>query len=141
MREYVYKASLNACFMRVSCTLNRVPHKQNCWLGRVIKWRSFIRWERNFISIKLLWLGYLVYSLGNCVMKLCIDTGLISASIDAQQMYACMVHWLGCGAWLEVAVVTSFHFSRRNARDPRKANSIPKTTRTSGHEMSCLSWA
>ena len=23
-------ASLNACFMRVSCTLNRVPHKQNC---------------------------------------------------------------------------------------------------------------
>ena len=24
------KASLNACFMEVSCTLNRVPHKQNC---------------------------------------------------------------------------------------------------------------
>ena len=53
-------ASLNACFMEVSCTLNMVPHKQNCWLDRVIKWRSFIRWERSFISIKLLWLGYLV---------------------------------------------------------------------------------
>jgi len=27
--------------------------------------------------MKLLWLGYLVYSLGNCVMKLCIETGLV----------------------------------------------------------------
>ena len=27
--------------------------------------------------MKLIWLGYLVYSLGNCVMKLCIETGLI----------------------------------------------------------------
>jgi len=27
--------------------------------------------------MKLLWLGYLVYSLGNCVMKLCIETDLI----------------------------------------------------------------
>jgi len=26
--------------------------------------------------MKLLWLGYLVYSLGNCAMKLCIETGL-----------------------------------------------------------------
>ena len=26
--------------------------------------------------MKLMWLGYLVYSLGNCVMKLCIKTGL-----------------------------------------------------------------
>ena len=26
--------------------------------------------------MKLKWLGYLVYSLGNCVMKLCIETGL-----------------------------------------------------------------
>jgi len=26
--------------------------------------------------MKLLWLGYLVYSLGNCVMKLCIETCL-----------------------------------------------------------------
>ena len=30
--------------------------------------------------MKLLWLGYLVYSLGNCVMKLCIETGLIVSS-------------------------------------------------------------
>jgi len=71
-----YKASLNVCFMRVSCTLNRVPHKQNCWFGRVIKWRSFIRWERSFIPMKLIWHGYLVYSLDNSVMKLCIETGL-----------------------------------------------------------------
>jgi len=28
--------------------------------------------------MKLLWLGYLVYSLDNCVMKLCIETGLTS---------------------------------------------------------------
>jgi len=26
--------------------------------------------------MKLLWLGYLVYSLGNCVMKQCIETDL-----------------------------------------------------------------
>jgi hypothetical protein len=26
--------------------------------------------------MKLLWLGYLVYSLSNCVMKLCIETDL-----------------------------------------------------------------
>jgi len=26
--------------------------------------------------MKLLWLAYLVYSLGNCVMKLCIETDL-----------------------------------------------------------------
>jgi len=26
--------------------------------------------------MKLPWLGYLVYSLGNCAMKLCIETGL-----------------------------------------------------------------
>jgi len=25
--------------------------------------------------MKLLWLDYLVYNLGNCVMKLCIETG------------------------------------------------------------------
>ena len=75
-RAITYRASLNACFTRVSCILNRVPQKQNCWLGKVIKKRSFIRWERSFILIKFLWLGYLVYSLGNCVMKLYIETGL-----------------------------------------------------------------
>jgi hypothetical protein len=27
--------------------------------------------------MKLLWFGYLVYSLGNCAMKLCTETGLM----------------------------------------------------------------
>jgi len=67
--------------MRVSCTLNMAPHKQNCWLGRVIKWRSFIRWERSFIPMKLLWLGYLVYSFSSCVMKLYIGTSLIDLAL------------------------------------------------------------
>ena len=31
--------------------------------------------------MKLMWLGYLVYSLGNCTMKLCIETGLRRRSI------------------------------------------------------------
>jgi len=31
--------------------------------------------------MKLIWLSYLVYSLGNCVMKLCIETGLIRRGI------------------------------------------------------------
>ena len=30
--------------------------------------------EEFFISIKLMWLGYVVYSLSNCVMKLYIET-------------------------------------------------------------------
>ena len=33
--------------------------------------------------MKLIWLGYLVYSLGNCVMKLCIETGL-NASVASK---------------------------------------------------------
>jgi len=28
------------------------------------------------VPIKLLWFGYLVYTLGNCSMKLCIETGI-----------------------------------------------------------------
>jgi hypothetical protein len=31
--------------------------------------------------MKLMWLGYLVYSLGNCAMKLCIETGLRSKAL------------------------------------------------------------
>jgi len=40
--------------------------------------------------MKLLWLGYLVYSLGNCIMKLCIETGLrgeVEADVDKQCDY------------------------------------------------------
>jgi len=36
---------------------------------------SFIRCERSFISIKLIWFAYLVFGLGNRVIKLCIETG------------------------------------------------------------------
>jgi len=32
--------------------------------------------------MKLLWLGYLVYNLDNCAMKLCIETGLIRLTMD-----------------------------------------------------------
>ena len=32
--------------------------------------------REEFHPMKLLWLGYLVYSLGNCVVKLCIETSL-----------------------------------------------------------------
>jgi len=67
------KLSLDSCFIRVSCTLNRVPYKQNCWLSRVIKWTSFIRCKRSFVPMKLMWLCYLIYSVGNCAMKLCIE--------------------------------------------------------------------
>jgi len=31
--------------------------------------------------MKLIWLGYLVYSIGNCDMKLCIETSLIQLRI------------------------------------------------------------
>jgi hypothetical protein len=36
--------------------------------------------REEFHPIKLLRLGYLVYSLGNCAMKLCIETGLMLRS-------------------------------------------------------------
>ena len=29
-----------------------------------------------------MWLGYLVYTLSNCVMKLCIETGLMSVAFE-----------------------------------------------------------
>jgi len=32
--------------------------------------------------MKLLWLGYLVYSLGNCAIKLCIETGLMHSTSE-----------------------------------------------------------
>jgi len=31
--------------------------------------------------MKLMWLGYLVYSLSNCVIKLCIETGLTTSPL------------------------------------------------------------
>ena len=36
--------------------------------------------------MKLLWLGYLVYSLGNCAMKLCIETGITSSKASSDQL-------------------------------------------------------
>jgi len=36
--------------------------------------------------MKLMWLGYLVYSLGNCAMKLCIETGLRSSQLGSRDM-------------------------------------------------------
>ena len=32
--------------------------------------------ERSFITIKLIWHGYLVYRLGNCAIKLYTEIGL-----------------------------------------------------------------
>ena len=32
-------------------------------------------------DMKLMWLGYLVYSLSNCATKLCIETGLTVGSL------------------------------------------------------------
>ena len=34
--------------------------------------------REEFYLHEILWLGYLVYSLCNCAMKLCIETGLSS---------------------------------------------------------------
>ena len=40
--------------------------------------KSFMGCERSFIPMKLIWLGYLVFALGNCVMKLCINLFQVS---------------------------------------------------------------
>jgi len=73
-----------------------MPHKQNCWFGRVIKWKSFIIWERSFIPMKLIWHDYLIYNLGNSVMKLCIETGLIyikNIRVSRQPYHLMLVPW------------------------------------------------
>ena len=47
--------------------------------------------------MKLIWLRYLVYSLGNCAMKLCIETGFSWDSDDTfcilQSIY-CIVNYV-----------------------------------------------
>jgi hypothetical protein len=41
----------------------------------------------------LLWLGYLVYSLGNCVMKLCIETNLTYDGHVASDRAPVLIGW------------------------------------------------
>ena len=38
--------------------------------------KEFHQMREEFHPMKLKWLDYLVYSLGNCTMKLCTETGL-----------------------------------------------------------------
>ena len=38
--------------------------------------KEFHKMRDEFHPMKLLWLGYLVYSLGNCIIKLYIETDL-----------------------------------------------------------------
>jgi len=42
--------------------------------------KEFHQMREEFHPHKLLWLGYLVYSLGNYAMKLCIETALPKSS-------------------------------------------------------------
>jgi len=35
--------------------------------------------------MKLLWLGYLVYSLSNCTIKLCIEAGLSAVVVSLKK--------------------------------------------------------
>jgi len=54
--------------------------------------------------MKIMWLGYLVYSLGNCAMKLCIETGLraltMQDSITESKTlnYILFIVFCGCGS-------------------------------------------
>jgi hypothetical protein len=47
--------------------------------------------------MKLLWLSYLVYSLGNYVIKLCIKTGLICLEVGYRAIVGHEL--LGCGPY------------------------------------------
>ena len=53
-----------------------VKFHQYCWHGKERERWSFIKYEENFITIKSIWHSYLVFSLDNCGMKLCTETGL-----------------------------------------------------------------
>jgi len=50
--------------------------------------------------MKLMWLGYLIYSLGNCAMKLCIEieTDLITA-VNGQQKKTILPTVIECIKW------------------------------------------
>ena len=67
----LHKASFNVYFMRVLCTLN------GCHISKINDLAESLN-ERVSSNERgeLIWLGYLVYSLGNCVMKLYIESGL-----------------------------------------------------------------
>jgi len=39
--------------------------------------KEFHQMREKFHPHKLIWVGYLVYSLSNCATKLCIETGLM----------------------------------------------------------------
>jgi len=56
--------------MRVSYTLSKIAD-----FGRLSN-EGVSSDEMRVLWMKLMWLGYLVYSLGNCAMKLYIETGL-----------------------------------------------------------------
>jgi len=43
--------------------------------------------------MKLMWLGYLVYSLGNCAIKLCIETDLTASARSAPASQWAWAHW------------------------------------------------
>jgi hypothetical protein len=67
-----------------------MSHQQFCWLGKIIYEESFTRCERSFILMTLGWHNYLVLSLGNYAMKLCIETGLILISVSIW-IFACFL--------------------------------------------------
>jgi len=46
--------------------------------------------------MKLMWLGYLVYSLGNCVMKLCIETDLMNMFVMSRFIFYIFALHLSC---------------------------------------------
>jgi len=56
--------------------LHDIKYHQFCWCGKEREVWSFMGCKKSFITIKLIWHGYLVFSLGICVHETPTKTGL-----------------------------------------------------------------
>jgi len=72
--------------------------------------------------MKLIWFGYLVYILGNCVMKVCIETSLINTpsgqlSLGVHKQISHTKEEIKC-SWLNTAAIESDTLSFNSCMKP-----------------------
>ena len=68
-----------------------IKYHQFYWHGKEREWWSFMGCEEGFITMKLIWHGYLVLSLGICVHETPTKTGLSCANSKVAPRHPCLV--------------------------------------------------
>ena len=76
-----------------------IKYHQFCWHGKKREEWSFMKCEESFITMKLIWHGYLVFSLGICVHKTSTETGLMCVQFLG---LACAYGYVYVSVWLWV---------------------------------------